>query len=107
MEKLFEEEYNKLSPEERTLVYNRGILASLLDHEFNNNKYTLLSKIKEDPDLYNIQNIKHEKVALNAAKNKIFEMKSIEDVMKYGYELGLIEPEEYKTISAASLTPTD
>lgn len=107
MEKLFEEEYNKLSPEERSLVYNRGIMASLLDHEFNNNRYTLLSKIRDDPDLYNIHNIKCDKIALNAAKNKIFEMNSLDDVMSYGYQLGLVEPEEYKTVSAQSLTPSD
>jgi hypothetical protein len=104
MENIFEEAYHNLSPEERTLVYNRGILASLLDHEFKTNKYTLLSKIKEDPDLFDIQNIKCEKVILAAARNKILEMKSIDSLMLYANELGLIDPEEYKVTSMNSLS---
>jgi transcription elongation factor len=86
-----------LSPEERELVYTRGIMAHIFDEEFEkkHKQKDLIFMIQNDPSLYNIKNIKSPKVIKKAALNKIFEMKTIDEVKQYFDYLDILISDDY------------
>lgn len=92
-----------LPPEIREKVYTTGIVLTILENEFNNNKSkrdNIIFYVRNDPDLFNIKNITSPKILLKAAKNKILEMKTIEEVRAYIEYLGLTENLDYAIYDA-------
>jgi hypothetical protein len=99
------EAFFQLEPDERELVYTRGISLTILENEFNKKgrQDDLIFLIKGDPDLYNINNINVPKVILKAAKNKILEMKSVDEVRAYLEYLDILRDLDYTIYDANNI----
>jgi hypothetical protein len=95
------EYFFNLPPEERSLIYTRGIVMTILENEFNSYKQKdIMYMIQCDPELYNIKNITTPKVILKAAKNKILYMKTVDEIHAYMDYLGLHEEMNYPIFDA-------
>ncbi len=81
----FNEEFSKLPPEERQFIYTRGIMATLLENDYHDKskKHKLMKRIRKDKDFKDIIEICTRKELMEHAKEKILNLKTLDEVMSY------------------------